>query len=221
MQEPSTATASCGGKKIYDECDNVDVDHLNSMSLEMETAIEKLLGEDPIPLDCANSASYDQLCRAVLKAADDAVQAKPNDATPAQLAALKANPQNFGVRVCLPGGGWRLVPADCFGGGDDGGGGGGTDPVCEVTLNQSSGNYSVVSGPVYVNKNQTDGSQIYNRWYVLNTGDSGNVETTLSNGNGSAAQPGATGPVLGTYSYSNTSGQGQTTEGTAIFYCPE
>lgn len=129
MQDPKTATGLCAGVPIYEPCDQIDVDSLNSIGLEIRTAVEKLLGQDPVDLDCADSATYDQLCRGIQKAIADAVAAKPADATAAQIAALKADPSSFGVEVCLPGGGRAVFPADCFVAEDDGGP---TDPTCVV-----------------------------------------------------------------------------------------
>ena len=114
MQDPSTATAKCGDAPIYAPCDLVDTDHLNSMHLEIRTAISKLLGEDPKPLDCDDPSSYDQLCRAILAAV------KPDLASEDQVSDLKENPQGWTVTACGPDGQRASFPADCFlGGGAD------------------------------------------------------------------------------------------------------
>ena len=124
MQEPVTGSASCGGKAIYADCDKADPAHLNSMSMELMTAIEKLLGEPLIPLDCANPASYDQLCRAILKAISNAgCEAAP--ATVGQLTTICDDLENHFVVTWLANGTPVRIPLSKFGEMEPGGGGGG------------------------------------------------------------------------------------------------
>ena len=75
MQTPATGSALCAGTPIYDDCDKVDKNHINSMSMEFITAIAKLGGEGPVDFDCTKPATYDQLCRGILKAIADAIKA--------------------------------------------------------------------------------------------------------------------------------------------------
>lgn len=71
MQEPSTGSGSCNGVAIYEECDELDVNWLNAITMEFDSVIKKFLpGESFIPFDCANPASYDQLCRAIQAACE-------------------------------------------------------------------------------------------------------------------------------------------------------
>ena len=121
MQDPNTGSATCNGRSIYADCDPVDVDSLNSLHMEVGAAIKKLLGEDPLPFECANPASYDQLCRAILKAIDDAgCEAATASAT--QLTTICENLETHFVVTWLANGTPVRIPLSKFGEMDPGGG---------------------------------------------------------------------------------------------------
>ncbi len=105
MQEPATGSASCAGTAIYADCDVADTAHLNAMSMELITAIAKLLGEEPVALDCANPATYDQLCRAILKAVQDGILAALTKDDDGNVTAIAGCPIASGDGGTDPGGG--------------------------------------------------------------------------------------------------------------------
>lgn len=129
VQSVSTGSALCNGVPILGDCDRGDPAAYNSLQMELVTAVQKLLGEAPVAFDCDTPSSYDQLCRAILKAINDAT-CGAGLASQAQINAMLANPDTHYVVVCLPNGTPVRVPVSALVADDDGGGGGGTPTGC-------------------------------------------------------------------------------------------